>query len=116
MHARAQAKWIRMSPMKVRRVMNLIRGKKAGEAYTMLRFLPHAAAREVEKVLRSAMHNLINNSQSPVPEQEVAEYKISKIYADQGPVLKRFQPHARGRAFPIKKKIVHITVELDDLQ
>lgn len=116
MHTRAQAKWIRMSPLKVRRVMNVVRGKKAGEAYTMLKFMPHAAAREIEKVLWSAMHNLINHSTNPVSEDEVQNFTISKICADQGPTLKRIQPHARGRAFPIKKRITHITIELDDLQ
>jgi large subunit ribosomal protein L22 len=116
MHTRAQAKWIRMSPLKVRRIMNVVRGKKAGEAYTILKFLPHAAAREVEKVLWSAMHNLINHSESPVSEDEVQKFRISKIYADQGPTLRRIQPHARGRAFPIKKRVTHITIELDDLQ
>jgi large subunit ribosomal protein L22 len=116
MHIRAQAKWIRMSPLKVRRIMNVVRGKKAGEAYTILKFLPHAAAREVEKVLWSAMHNLINHSESPVSETEAQGFRISKIYADQGPTLRRIQPHARGRAFPIKKRVTHITIELDDLQ
>lgn len=115
MHTRAQAKWVRMSPLKVRRIMNVVRGKTAGEAYTMLKFMPHAAAREIEKVLWSAMHNLINGK-DPVSEEDVQNFKISKIYADQGPTLKRSQPHARGRAFPIKKRISHITVELDDLQ
>ncbi len=116
MHTKAQAKWIRMSPLKVRRVMNVVRGKKAGEAYTILKFMPHAAAREIEKVLWTAMHNLINNSNTGVSEEEVQDFRISKIYADQGPTLRRIQPHARGRAFPIKKKISHITIELDDLQ
>ncbi len=116
MHTKAQAKWIRMSPLKVRRVMNVIRGKKAGEAYTMLKFMPHAAAREIEKVLWTAMHNLINNSNTGASEEEVQDFRISKIYADQGPTLRRIQPHARGRAFPIKKRITHITIELDDLQ
>ena len=115
MHTRAQAKWVRMSPLKVRRIMNVVRGKTAGEAYTMLKFMPHAAAREIEKVLWSAMHNLINGK-DPVSEEDVQNFKVSKIYADQGPTLKRSQPHARGRAFPIKKRISHITVELDDLQ
>jgi large subunit ribosomal protein L22 len=104
-----------MSPLKVRRIMNVVRGKTAGEAYTMLKFMPHAAAREIEKVLWSAMHNLINGK-DPVSEEDVQNFKVSKIYADQGPTLKRSQPHARGRAFPIKKRITHITVELDDLQ
>jgi large subunit ribosomal protein L22 len=115
MHTRAQAKWVRMSPLKVRRIMNVVRGKTAGEAYTMLKFMPHAAAREIEKVLWSAMHNLINGK-DPVSEEDVQNFRISKIYADQGPTLRRIQPHARGRAFPIKKRITHITVELDDLQ
>jgi large subunit ribosomal protein L22 len=104
-----------MSPLKVRRIMNVVRGKTAGEAYTMLKFMPHAAAREIEKVLWSAMHNLINGK-DPVSEEDVQNFRISKIYADQGPTLRRIQPHARGRAFPIKKRITHITVELDDLQ
>ncbi len=116
MHIRAQAKWIRMSPAKVRRIMNVVRGKAAGEAYTILKFLPHAAAREVEKILWSAMHNLINHAESPVSETEVQKFRISKIFADQGPTLRRIQPHARGRAFPIKKRVTHITIELDDLQ
>jgi large subunit ribosomal protein L22 len=115
MHTRAQAKWVRMSPLKVRRIMNLVRGKTVGEAYTMLKFLPHAAAREIEKVLWSARANLVNNHHSPVAEREVDKFLVSKIYADQGPTLKRIQPHARGRAFPIKKRTVHITIELDDL-
>jgi large subunit ribosomal protein L22 len=117
MHTRAQAKWVRMSPLKVRRVMNLIRGKKAGEAYTTLKFLPHAAARAVEQVLYSAMHNLINNAKSPVPEKEVQNFTISKAFADQGPTLPyRYKPRARGHIFPIKKRTTHITIELDDLQ
>jgi large subunit ribosomal protein L22 len=115
MHTRAQAKWIRMSPLKVRRVMNIIRGKTVTEAMTTLKFMPHAAAREIEKVLWSARCNLVNHAASPVSERDVADFRVSKIYADQGPTLKRFQPHARGRAFPIKKRTSHITIELDDL-
>ena len=115
MHTRAVAKWVRMSPLKVRRIMNLVRGKTVGEAYTTLRFLPHAAAREIEKVLWSARANLVNHGQNPVPERDVDGFRVSKIFADQGPTLKRIQPHARGRAFPIKKRTVHITIELDDL-
>lgn len=104
-----------MSPLKVRRVMNLVRGKTVGEAMTQLKFMPHAAAREIEKVLWSARSNLVNHQQNPVSEKDVETFRISKLFADQGPTLKRFQPHARGRAFPIKKKMSHITIELDDL-
>ncbi|HEY9714388.1 MAG TPA: uL22 family ribosomal protein, partial [Chroococcales cyanobacterium] len=66
MQSKAQAKWVRMSPRKVRRVINEIRGKSAGEATTLLRFMPFAAAREVEKVLRSAMYNLINGEKTQI--------------------------------------------------
>ena len=95
--------------------MNLVRGKTVGEAMTQLKFMPHSAAREIEKVLWSARCNLVNHQQTPVSEKDVEAFRISKIFADQGPTLKRFQPHARGRAFPIKKKMSHITIELDDL-
>jgi large subunit ribosomal protein L22 len=117
MHTRAQARWVRMSPLKVRRIVNLIRGKTAGDAYITLKFLPHAAARAVEQVLHSAMHNLINHAKSPVAESEVKNFKISKAFADQGATLPyRYKPRARGHMFPIKKRTTHITIELDDLQ
>src|SRR5579885_3678088 len=104
MQSKAQAKWIRMSPRKVRRVINEIRGKSASEAVTLLKFMPFAAAREVEKVLQSAMYNLINSDKTPISENEAGNLRVVEAYADQGPTLKRIQPHARGRAFPILKK------------
>jgi len=115
MQSKAQAKWIRMSPRKVRRVINEIRGKTAGEARVLLRFMPYTAAREVEKVLNSARYNLINHEKMEVSEREVDEYRVVEAYADQGPTLKRFQPHARGRAFPILKRSSHITIVLSDV-
>lgn len=115
MQSKSQAKWIRMSPRKVRRVMNEIRGKSAGEATVMLRFMPFAAAREVEKVLKSAMYNLINHDKMPISESDAQELKIVEAFADQGPTLKRIQPHARGRAFPILKRTSHITIVLSDV-
>jgi large subunit ribosomal protein L22 len=115
MQSKAQAKWIRMSPRKVRRVINEIRGKSCGEAATMLKFMPFAAAREVEKVLQSAMYNLINNDKTPISENEAGNLKVVEVYADQGPTLKRIQPHARGRAFPILKKSSHITIVISDV-
>jgi large subunit ribosomal protein L22 len=105
-----------MSPLKLRRIMNLIRGKTVEEAYVVLSFLPHSAAREIKKVLHSAMHNLINHHKNPANIKEVQQFRVSKALVDQGPTLRRWQPHARGRAFPIKKRISHITIELDDLQ
>jgi len=115
MHSKAQAKWVRMSPRKVRRVVNEIRGKKAAEAVVILRFMPFAAAREVEKVLKSAMYNLIHADKSPLSESDASELTVVEAYADQGPTLKRIQPRARGRAYPILKKSSHITVVLSDV-
>jgi large subunit ribosomal protein L22 len=78
MQSKAQAKWIRMSPRKVRRVVNEIRGKSCSEAVTILRFMPFSAAREVEKVLRSAMFNLINAEKAPITEAEANDLKVKK--------------------------------------
>jgi large subunit ribosomal protein L22 len=115
MQSKAQAKWVRMSPRKVRRVVNEIRGKSCSEAVTILRFMPFSAAREVEKVLRSAMFNLINAEKAPISEAEANDLKVVEAYADQGPTLKRIQPRARGRAYPILKKSSHITVVVSDV-
>jgi large subunit ribosomal protein L22 len=115
MQSKAQAKWIRMSPRKVRRVLNEIRGKSCAEAVTMLKFMPFAAAREVEKVLQSAMYNLINSAKAPISESEAGGLKVVETYADQGPTLKRIQPHARGMAKPILKRSSHITVVISDV-
>ncbi len=92
MHTKSSAKWIRMSPRKVRRVINEIRGKSAAEAATILKFMSFAAARPVEKVLRSAMFNLINHDKMPISENDAGQLKVVEAYADQGPVLKRIQP------------------------
>ena len=105
MQTKSSVKFVRMSPLKVRRIMDQIRGKKALEAQTMLNFLPHASARVLEKILRSAIANAEHNHQVPA-----AQLIIKEAFVDQGPTLKRFQPHAQGRAFPIKKRTSHITI------
>ena len=115
MQSKAQAKWIRMSPRKVRRVINEIRGKSVGEATVLLTFMPFAAAREVYKVLHSAKMNLVNAEKAPISADEADDLTIVEAYADQGPTLKRIQPRARGRAYPILKKSSHITVVLSDV-
>jgi large subunit ribosomal protein L22 len=115
MQSKAQAIQIRMSPRKVRRVVNEIRGKSVGEAVILLRFMPFAAAREVNKVLRSAMFNLINAEKAPITEDQANELVVVEAFADQGPTLKRIQPRARGRAYPILKKSSHITIVLSDV-
>ena len=115
MHSKATAKGLRMSPRKVRRVVNEIRGKSAGEAQVMLRFMPFAAAREVERVLKAAMYNLVNSDKNPVSERDVHALTVVEAYADQGFTMKRWQPHQRGRAFPILKRTSHVTIVLSDV-
>jgi large subunit ribosomal protein L22 len=103
--ARAVARYVRAQPRKVRIVLDLIRGKPAGEALAILRFLPNRAARLVDSVLRSAVANATHNYDLDADLLYVAE-----AMADQGPVGKRIHPRARGQAFPILKRTTHITV------
>ncbi|MBK9143873.1 MAG: 50S ribosomal protein L22 [Candidatus Melainabacteria bacterium] len=116
MQSKAQAKWIRMSPRKVRRVVDEIRGKSAGEASELLKFMPYAASKEVWKVLNSAMYNLVNSEKNPISVREAQDLKVTQAYVDQGPTLPpRFRARARGRATPILKRTSHITVVLSDV-
>lgn len=102
---KAIAKYIRMSPNKVRRVLNQIRGKSYRDALMILEFMPYAACGPVLQVLQSAAANAQNNNSI-----QKNELLISKAFADQGPVLKRFRPRSQGRGFKIKKPTCHITV------
>lgn len=102
---KAVAKYIRMSPNKVRRVLNQIRGKSYREALMILEFMPYSACKPVLQVLQSAAANAQNNEGL-----QKTDLLISKAYADEGPVLKRFRPRAQGRGFKIKKPTCHITV------
>lgn len=91
MEARARARYVRISPSKVRVVLDLIRGKHVDEALTILRFTPKAASPLLEKLLRSAIANAENNFDM----NRDALY-ISQCYADQGPIMKRYRPRAQG--------------------
>ncbi|HET9257554.1 MAG TPA: 50S ribosomal protein L22, partial [Pseudonocardiaceae bacterium] len=104
----ARARYVRVTPMKARRVVDLIRGRDARDALAVLRFAPQAAATTVSKVLASAMANAENNL-SLDPEQLV----VSRAFVDEGPTLKRFRPRAQGRAYRIRKRTSHITVEVE---
>ena len=104
LEARARARYVRISPSKVRVVLDLIRGKHVDEALTILRFTPKAASPLLEKLLRSAIANAENNFDM----NRDALY-ISQCYADQGPIMKRYRPRAQGRVYSIHKKTSHIT-------
>jgi large subunit ribosomal protein L22 len=103
--ARASARYVRVAPMKARRVVDLIRGLPAAEAQAILRFAPQAASEPVGKVLDSAIANAGNNHQL-----DTRGLVISEAYVDEGPTLKRFRPRAQGRAYRIRKRTCHITV------
>ena len=108
MEARAVLKYVRVSPRKVRRVVDLIRGRKAGEAMVALRFMPYKAAKTVEKVLKSAMAN----AEQADAGIDVEEMRISQALVDQGPTMKRMRARAMGRANTIRKRSSHITLYL----
>ncbi len=105
MEARAVAKYVRLSPPKVRRIVGLIRGRPVAEAQALLRFTPSRAARVVEKVLKSAVANAENNL-------ELARdtLVVARVYVDGGPSTKRVQARARGRADVVTRRSSHVTV------
>jgi large subunit ribosomal protein L22 len=104
---RAEAKWVRSSPRKARLVVEHIRGRTVPEARTVLAFSERAVARDVEKVLRSAVANAEANH-GLVGDNLV----VSAAYVDEGPTIKRWRPRARGRVARIRKRTCHITVKL----
>src|SRR5256885_15315786 len=107
----ARARYVRATPMKVRRVVDLIRGRSAAEALAVLKFAPQAASEPVAKVLASAVANAENNL-----DLDPDTLWISRAYVDEGPTLKRFRPRAQGRAYRIRKRTSHITIEVESLR
>ena len=108
----ARVRHIRVTPMKARRVVDLIRGTQATEALAILKFAPQSASEPVYKLVASAMANArvkADATNSYLDEQDLV---ISKAYVDEGTTLKRFRPRAQGRAFKILKRTSHITVVL----
>jgi large subunit ribosomal protein L22 len=108
--ARATARYVRMAPMKVRRVVDLIRGMEARDALSVLQFAPQAASEPVAKVLASAVANAEHNQHL-----DGDSLVVAVAYVDEGPTLKRFRPRAQGRAFRINKRTSHITIELESI-
>lgn len=109
MEARAQARYVRVTPMKARRVIDLIRGMNVADAQAMLKFAPQAASEPIGKVLDSAVANAANNHA-----MDPRSLVISQAFVDEGPTMKRIRPRAQGRAYRIRKRSSHITVVVAD--
>jgi len=109
MESRAVARYMRISPQKMRLIMDEVRGKKVDEAIRLLSFSPKRGARVLRKLINSAVANAEANK-----EVDVDTLYIKRVYADQGPIMKRFRPRAMGRASRIRKRTSHLTVILDE--
>ena len=109
MEARAKARFVRVTPRKARRVVDLIRGMPADQAQATLAFAPQSASDPVGKVLASAIANAGHNSHL-----DARSLVVSRAWVDEGPTLKRFRPRAQGRGYRINKRTSHITVIVSD--
>jgi len=109
MEARAKARYVRVTPRKARRVVDLIRGMPANEAQATLAFAPQSASDPVGKVLASAIANA-----GQVRPVDAGTLVVSRAWVDEGPTLKRFRPRAQGRGYRILKRTSHITVVVSD--
>ncbi len=109
MEAKAVARYVRVTPGKVRLVADLIRDKNVGQALSILKFMPQKGARAIEKVLNSAIANAEHNY-----DMDVNELYVAKTYIDEGPTLKRWRAKARGRVGRVKRRTSHITVVLQE--
>src|SRR6266487_1278118 len=109
MEARAQARYVRVTPRKARRVLDLIRGLPAAQAQAVLAFAPQAASDPVSKVLASAIANAEMTGRA-----DRESLVVSRAWVDEGPMLKRFRPRAQGRAYRINKRTSHITVIISE--
>ena len=110
MEAKAIARYLRVTPMKARRVVDLVRGKQANEALAILKFAQQGAANPVYKVLASAVSNARDKADREGLAFNEDDLFVSEAFVDEGPTMKRYQPRAQGRAFEIKKRTSHVTV------
>jgi large subunit ribosomal protein L22 len=108
--AKASARFVRVTPMKARRVVDLIRGQQADEALAVLRFAPQSASEPVYKVLASAVANARYRAEQESRRLDVEDLVVQTAFVDEGPTLKRFRPRAQGRAFRVRKRSSHITI------
>jgi large subunit ribosomal protein L22 len=111
--AHAKLRYSTVTPMKARRVVDLVRGLPADEALSVLRFTPQSASEPVYKVLESAIANARYAAGIRNERLEVEDLVVSAAYVDEGPTMKRFRPRAQGRAYRIRKRTSHITIEVE---
>jgi large subunit ribosomal protein L22 len=111
--ARALLRYSTVTPMKARRIVDLVRGLPAEEALSVLRFSPQSASEPVYKVLESAIANARYAAGVRQERLEVEDLVVSAAYVDEGPTMKRFRPRAQGRAYRIRKRTSHITIEVE---
>jgi large subunit ribosomal protein L22 len=110
MQAKAEARYIRVSPQKARLVVDMIRGKKAGAALTTLRTVNKRVAPTVEKVLQSAIANATNKSE----DVDVDQLVVSEAYVNEGPRMKRVRPAPMGRAYRYQRRMSHIVIKVTE--
>jgi len=110
MEAKAILKYLKASPQKVRLIVDQVRGRRVEEAVQILRFTKKTAAKDLEKLLRSAVANAENSEDAA----NVDDLVVSKIYVNEGPTEKRIQPASMGRAFRILKRQSHVTIHVSD--
>ena len=112
MESVAHSKYLRMSPRKMRRVAELVKGKMVHEAVDMLRYVPKRAALPLSKTIKSAAANMI--AQEGTARVKAEELRVTSIVIDGGPILKRFRAVGMGRAFRIRKRTCHLSVKVSD--
>lgn len=110
MEAKAQARHVRVTPMKARRVVDMIRGKQAADAIALLQFAPQAASEPVLKTLNSAIANARFTADKNSAAFDENALVVKTAFVDEGPTMKRFRPRAQGRASRILKRTSHITI------
>jgi len=113
MEARALARFVRTSPRKMRRVVDVVRGTSVQRALDILKFMPQSASAIVMKTIKSAAANAINIAG---PNLHMEDLYVKEAWVNQGPTLKRFRPRAMGRASRIRKRTSHLTIVVSDRQ
>jgi len=114
MEARAIQRFVRQSPRKMRLVIDLIRGRGVNEAYAILKFSKKGAAKQIEKVLRSAVANAEQHALRADAALDVDRLVVTHAVVDEGPTFKRFRAAALGRGAPIKKRTSHVEIRVTD--